>query len=558
MRKNKETWWKEAVVYQIYPRSFMDSNGDGIGDLQGIIHRLDYLADLGVDVIWLSPIYDSPNDDNGYDIRDYQRIMKEFGTMDDFDMLLEQAHQKGLKIMMDLVVNHTSDEHEWFVKSRQNTDNPYRDYYIWREGKKSGLEPNNWESCFSGSAWQYDETREMFYLHLFSKKQPDLNWENSRVRHAVYDMMRWWCDKGIDGFRMDVINMISKDEEFPDGKNVNGLFGDFSPYVMNGPKVHEFLREMHDEVLSHYDLMTVGETPNVTTEEAKKYAGEETNELNMIFQFEHVEFGGEIGKWTDKKIPLVELKRIMSKWQTELEGHAWNSLYWNNHDQPRAVSRFGDDRPQYREISAKMLATCLHFMKGTPYIYQGEELGMTNYPFSQIDQFKDIESINAYKEIVGNQRLEHDQMMSCLRFKSRDNARTPMQWSNNKQGGFTTGKPWLPLNPNKDEVNAEVEVNNPNSVYHYYKKIIQLRKKHSIIVYGDYELLEERHEQLFVYRRCLENEHLLVLCNFSDEVIKYKMPMQLEQYDVIITNNQRKVLESEMELQPYEAFVIKY
>jgi oligo-1,6-glucosidase len=558
MRKNKETWWKEAVVYQIYPRSFMDSNGDGIGDLQGIIHRLDYLADLGVDVIWLSPIYDSPNDDNGYDIRDYQRIMKEFGTMDDFDMLLEQAHQKGLKIMMDLVVNHTSDEHEWFVKSRQNTDNPYRDYYIWREGKKSGLEPNNWESCFSGSAWQYDETREMFYLHLFSKKQPDLNWENSRVRHAVYDMMRWWCDKGIDGFRMDVINMISKDEELPDGKNVNGLFGDFSPYVMNGPKVHEFLREMHDEVLSHYDLMTVGETPNVTTEEAKKYAGEETNELNMIFQFEHVEFGGEIGKWTDKKIPLVELKRIMSKWQTELEGHAWNSLYWNNHDQPRAVSRFGDDRPQYREISAKMLATCLHFMKGTPYIYQGEELGMTNYPFSQIDQFKDIESINAYKEIVGNQRLEHDQMMSCLRFKSRDNARTPMQWSNNKQGGFTTGKPWLPVNPNKDEVNAEVEVNNPNSVYHYYKKIIQLRKKHSIIVYGDYELLEERHEQLFVYRRCLENEHLLVLCNFSDEVIKYKMPMQLEQYDVIITNNQRKVLESEMELQPYEAFVIKY
>lgn len=558
MRKNKETWWKEAVVYQIYPRSFMDSNGDGIGDLQGIIHRLDYLADLGVDVIWLSPIYDSPNDDNGYDIRDYQRIMKEFGTMDDFDMLLEQAHQKGLKIMMDLVVNHTSDEHEWFVKSRQNTDNSYRDYYIWREGKKSGLEPNNWESCFSGSAWQYDETREMFYLHLFSKKQPDLNWENSRVRHAVYDMMRWWCDKGIDGFRMDVINMISKDEELPDGKNINGLFGDFSPYVMNGPKVHEFLREMHDEVLCHYDLMTVGETPNVTTEEAKKYSGEETNELNMIFQFEHVEFGGEIGKWTDKKIPLVELKRIMSKWQTELEGHAWNSLYWNNHDQPRAVSRFGDDRPQYREISAKMLATCLHFMKGTPYIYQGEELGMTNYPFSQIDQFKDIESINAYKEIVGNQRLEHDQMMSCLRFKSRDNARTPMQWSNNKQGGFTTGKPWLPVNPNKDEVNAEVEVNNPNSVYHYYKKIIQLRKKYSIIVYGDYELLEERHEQLFVYRRCLENEHLLVLCNFSDEVIKYKMPMQLEQYDVIITNNQRKVLESEMELQPYEAFVIKY
>lgn len=557
MKNINRAWWKEAVVYQIYPRSFMDSDGDGIGDLQGIIHRLDYLCDLGVDVLWLSPVYDSPNADNGYDIRDYKKIMQEFGTMDDFDMLLEKAHQKGLKIMMDLVVNHTSDEHAWFTQSRESRENIYREYYIWRQGQPSGLEPNNWGSCFSGSAWQYDEKTEMFYLHLFSKKQPDLNWENAQLRQSIYEMMRWWCEKGVDGFRMDVINMISKDTEFPDGETKQGLFGDFSPYAINGPRVHEYLQEMHENVLAHYDIMTVGETPNVTVEEAKKYAGETAKELNMIFQFEHVEYGGEIGKWTDKKIALPKLKQILSKWQVALENQAWNSLYWNNHDQPRAVSRFGDDRPQFRAVSAKMLATCLHFMKGTPYIYQGEEIGMTNYPFSRIDQFEDIESINAYKEIVGNGLLEHDQMMAYLRFKSRDNARTPMQWDGSKYGGFSTKKPWLPVNPNKDTVNVDIESNNQDSVYHYYKKILKLRKCHDIIVYGTYILLEEMHEQLYVYKRQWEDEELLVICNFSEENLEYALPKPFEKGEILLANYNRTQLEQTLKLDSFEAMVIK-
>ncbi len=557
MKNINRAWWKEAVVYQIYPRSFMDSDGDGIGDLQGIIHRLDYLCDLGVDVLWLSPVYDSPNADNGYDIRDYKKIMQEFGTMDDFDMLLEKAHQKGLKIMMDLVVNHTSDEHAWFTQSRESRENMYREYYIWRQGQPSGLEPNNWGSCFSGSAWQYDEKTEMFYLHLFSKKQPDLNWENAQLRQSIYEMMRWWCEKGVDGFRMDVINMISKDTEFPDGETKQGLFGDFSPHAINGPRVHEYLQEMHENVLAHYDIMTVGETPNVTVEEAKKYAGETTKELNMIFQFEHVEYGGEIGKWTDKKIALPKLKQILSKWQVALENQAWNSLYWNNHDQPRAVSRFGDDRPQFRAVSAKMLATCLHFMKGTPYIYQGEEIGMTNYPFSRIDQFEDIESINAYKEIVGNGLLEHDQMMAYLRFKSRDNARTPMQWDGSKYGGFSTKKPWLPVNPNKDTVNVDIESNNQDSVYHYYKKILKLRKRHDIIVYGTYILLEEMHEQLYVYKRQWEDEELLVICNFSEENLEYALPKPFEKGEILLTNYNRTQLEQTLKLDSFESMVIK-
>ena len=393
----KKTWWKESVIYQIYPRSFMDSNGDGIGDLKGITSKLDYLKELGIDVIWLSPVYQSPNDDNGYDISDYQAIMEEFGTMEDFDEMLSQAHERGIKIVMDLVVNHTSDEHRWFVESRKAEDTPYRDYYIWREGKEGNQPPNNWGSCFGGSAWKYDEERQMYFLHLFSPKQPDLNWDNPTVRQEVFDMMTWWCEKGIDGFRMDVISMISKTKDMPDGE-VHGLYGDFGPYCVHGPHVHDYLKEMNEKVLSRYDIMTVGETSGVTVEEAKKYAGEDSHELNMVFQFEHVDGHGKYGKWTDEKMPLPELKRIMSRWQTELYGKAWNSLFWDNHDQPRVVSRFGNDSPQYRERSAKMLATCLHMMQGTPYIYQGEELGMTNYPFASMDEFRDIESINAYTE----------------------------------------------------------------------------------------------------------------------------------------------------------------
>ncbi len=518
-----KTWWKEAVIYQIYPRSFMDSNGDGIGDLKGITSRLDYLKYLGIDVIWLSPVYQSPNDDNGYDISDYQAIMEEFGSMEDFDEMLAEAHKRGIRIVMDLVVNHTSDEHKWFMESRKSEDNAYRDYYIWREGKDAQTPPNNWGSCFSGSAWQYDEETSMYYLHLFSKKQPDLNWDNPQVRKEVFDMMTWWCDKGIDGFRMDVISMISKTEEMPDGA-MRGPYGDFSPYCIHGPNVHKYLQEMNEKVLSKYDIMTVGETAGVTVEHAKQYAGENTHELNMVFQFEHVEGEGKYGKWGTEKTPLPKLKKILSRWQTELYGAAWNSLYWDNHDQPRAVSRFGDDRPEYRDLSAKMLATCLHMMQGTPYIYQGEELGMTNYPFQNPSDFRDIESINAYKEWCAEGSVSHEDFWPCIIARSRDNARTPVQWDDSAQAGFTTGTPWIAVNPNYKEINAKAETADTASVFHYYKKLITLRKENPVIVYGKYELLLPDSEELFVYTRTLENEKLLVVCNFSDKETAFTMP----------------------------------
>lgn len=545
------TWWKEAVIYQIYPRSFMDSNGDGIGDLQGIISRLDYLKYLGIDVIWLSPVYKSPNDDNGYDISDYQDIMDEFGTMKDFDELLAAAHARGIKIVMDLVVNHTSDEHKWFMESRKSKENAYRDYYIWREGKDAQTPPNNWGSCFGGSAWQYDETTDMYYLHLFSKKQPDLNWDNPNVRKEVFDMMTWWCDKGIDGFRMDVISMISKTKEMPDGKD-----GDFGPYCIHGPNVHKYLQEMNEKVLSKYDIMTVGETSGVTTELAQQYAGEDAHELNMVFQFEHVEGDGKYGKWTDEKIPLVTLKRTLSRWQTELYGKAWNSLFWDNHDQPRAVSRFGDDRPMYREVSAKMLATCLHMLQGTPYIYQGEELGMTNYPFQSPDDFRDIESINAYREWCSEGKLSHEVFWPCIIFKSRDNARTPVQWDDSPQAGFTAGTPWIAVNPNYTTINAKAETADFNSVFHYYKKLIALRKENPIMVYGKYEALMEDNEQLFVCTRTMDNEKLLVVCSFCDHETKFTIPAEFVGTSCLISNIENVYDKAEMTLRPYEAFVL--
>ncbi len=549
------TWWKEAVVYQIYPRSFMDSNGDGVGDLQGIISRLDYLKYLGIDVIWLSPVYRSPNDDNGYDISDYQDIMEEFGTMEDFDALLSAAHERGLKIVMDLVVNHTSDEHKWFVESRKSADNEYRDYYIWRKGRDAQTPPNNWGSCFGGSAWQYEEATDMYYLHLFSKKQPDLNWDNPRVRREVFDMMTWWCDKGIDGFRMDVISMISKTKELPDGE-VNGLYGDFSPYCVHGPNVHKYLQEMNEKVLSRYDIMTVGETAGVTTKQAKQYAGEHAGELNMVFQFEHVESDGKYGKWTDEKMPLTALKKILSRWQTELYGQAWNSLFWDNHDQPRAVSRFGDDRPAFREASAKMLATCLHMMQGTPYIYQGEELGMTNYPFQSPDDFRDIESINAYQEWCVDGPLSHEVFWPCILFKSRDNARTPMQWDDSAQAGFTAGTPWIAVNPNYKEINARAETADPGSVFHYYRKLIALRKQNPVMVYGKYEAMMEDSEELFVYTRTLEREKLLVVCSFCDHETAFTIPDTFQGASCLISNMERTYAGGEITLKPYEAFVL--
>lgn len=547
----KRTWWKEAVIYQIYPRSFMDSNGDGIGDLQGIISRLDYLKYLGIDVIWLSPVYKSPNDDNGYDISDYQDIMDEFGTMEDFDELLAAAHARGIKIVMDLVVNHTSDEHQWFVESQKSKDNAYRDYYIWREGKDAQTPPNNWGSCFGGSAWQYDEKTGMYYLHLFSKKQPDLNWDNPKVRGEVFDMMTWWCDKGIDGFRMDVISMISKTKEMPDGKN-----GDFGPYCIHGPNVHHYLREMNEKVLSKYDIMTVGETAGVTTTLAQQYAGEDAHELDMVFQFEHVDGDGKYGKWTDEKIPLVTLKKTLSRWQTELYGKAWNSLFWDNHDQPRAVSRFGDDRPMYREVSAKMLATCLHMLQGTPYIYQGEELGMTNYPFQRPSDFRDIESVNAYREWCSEGRLSHEVFWPCITFKSRDNARTPVQWDDSPHAGFTTGTPWIAVNPNYTEINAKAETANPDSVFHYYKKLIALRKAYPVVVYGKYEMMMEDSEELYVYTRAFEKESLLVVCSFCDHDTNFTLPAEFAGASCLICNVENEYGNPKMTLKPYEAFVL--
>ncbi len=511
----KRAWWKEAVIYQVYPRSFMDANGDGIGDLAGIESRLPYLAELGVDVIWLSPIYASPNDDNGYDISDYRAIMKEFGTMEDFDSLLAAAHHFGIKIVMDLVVNHTSDEHKWFIESRKSKESPYRDYYIWRPGK-DGKAPNNWESCFSGSAWQYDEGTGEYYLHLFSKKQPDLNWENPKVRDEVFDLMKFWCDKGIDGFRMDVISMISKDQHFPDGPLKADGYGDFFPYCVNGPRVHEFLQEMNRRVLSHYDLLTVGEAAGVTIDEAKKYARSDGKELGMVFQFEHVGAGADngkgsiIGKWTTGKPQMPKVRAILNKWQTELEGCAWNSLYLDNHDQPRCVSMFGNDSPAWRVRSAKMLATCLHMQKGTPYIYQGEELGMTNTHFSSLEDCRDVEEINAWHEYVDEQhRVSPETMLACFDNVARDNARTPMQWDAGENAGFTHGTPWIPVNPNYREINAAEEIHDPNSVFSYYKKLIALRHQYDIIVYGRFIPLLEDDQAVYAYARRLGKQELI-------------------------------------------------
>ena len=553
----EKKWWKESVVYQIYPRSFKDSNGDGIGDINGITEKLDYLKELGIDVIWLSPVYQSPNDDNGYDISDYQAIMEEFGTMEDFDRMLAEAHKRGIRIVMDLVVNHTSDEHAWFVESKKSRENPYRDYYIWREGK-DGKEPNNWGSVFNGSAWVYDETTDMYYLHLFSKKQPDLNWDNPKVREEVFSMMNWWCEKGIDGFRMDVISMISKVEGLPDGKVQGGLYGDASPYVQNGPHVHEYLQEMNKEVLSKYDLLTVGECAGVTIEEAKKYASNKGTELGMVFQFEHMDLDqGEFSKWGDKKVKLTALKENLTKWQNELEGKAWNSLFWCNHDQPRVVSRFGNDSKEYREVSAKMLATCLHLMQGTPYVYQGEELGMTNVPFASVDEFKDIESINAYHEYVESGLISKEDMMRYLCYKSRDNARTPMQWNNQEHAGFTTGTPWIKVNPNYVEINAEEEVKRADSVFSYYKKLIALRHQEEVIVYGHYELLLPESEELYVYTRELNEEKLLVICNFTDKEVSYAVPDEFVGKEILISNYEEQEIKQELSLKPYEAIVIR-
>lgn len=552
MTEEKKAWWKEAVIYQIYPRSFADSNGDGIGDLNGITAHLDYLETLGIDVIWLSPVYKSPNDDNGYDISDYRDIMDDFGTMEDFDRLLAEAHRHHIRIVMDLVVNHTSDEHAWFIESRSSRENPHRDYYIWKE-PKDGKEPNNWGAWFGGSAWELDEHTGMYYLHCFSRKQPDLNWENPKVRDEVFDMMNWWCEKGIDGFRMDVISMISKDPSFPDGPVEDGLYGSLAPYVCNGPHVHEYLQEMNRRVLSHYDLLTVGEAAGVTIEEAQKYANNDGTELGMVFQFEHVELvKGPIGKWSDQKPKLRDFRRVMNKWQYELEGKAWNSLFLDNHDQPRVVSRFANDSEQYRVVSAKMIATCLHMLKGTPYVYQGEELGMTNAYFDRLEDYRDIESINAFHQYVDSGLVTAEDMMRYLKEISRDNARTPMQWDDSRNAGFTTGTPWINVNPNYPKINAQAAVADPDSVFHYYQELIRLRHTLPVIVYGKFEGLLEDSETIYAYRRLLDGQVLTVACNFTDQEQACDLCEDPAARELISNYKTHKT----GTLQPYEARVI--
>ena len=554
----EKRWWKESVVYQIYPRSFCDSNGDGIGDLNGITGKLDYLKELGVDVIWLSPVYKSPNDDNGYDISDYQAIMDEFGTMEDFDRMLATAHEKGIKIMMDLVVNHTSDEHKWFIESRKSTDNPYRDYYIWRPAKEDGSLPNNWGSCFSGPAWEYDKTTDMYFLHLFSKKQPDLNWDNPVVRQEVFDMMNWWLKKGVDGFRMDVISLISKEPGLPDKEpGING-YATFNVSA-NGPHVHEYLQEMRQKALNNADTITVGECSGVTLEEAKKYARSDEKELNMVFQFEHMDVDSDekAGKWTTRKMDLRDLKKILTRWQKGLQDIAWNSLYWENHDQPRSVSRFGNDSDEYREISAKMLATCIHMMQGTPYVYQGEELGMTNCPFNTLDNFRDLESINAFHELTEQGKMTEEDMMAAIGYKGRDNARTPMQWDDSAYAGFSTANPWIMVNPNYTKINAKDQVNREDSVFKYYQKLIKLRHESELIVYGTYDLILDDDKDIYAYIRTLGDEKLIVYCNFSENTREVELPEEFTNGKVLISNYSDAKANQKIALRPYEAIVIQ-
>jgi len=540
----EKKWWHSSVVYQIYPRSFQDSNGDGVGDIQGIIRRLNYLADLGIDAIWLSPVYQSPNDDNGYDISDYQAISPEFGTMDDMDELIQKANEFGIRIVMDLVVNHTSDEHSWFIESRKNKDNDYRDYYIWRDGQPNDMLPNELTSIFSGSAWELDKQTNQYYLHLYSKKQPDLNWENPKVRNEIWQMMNFWLDKGIGGFRMDVIDLIGK---IPD-ELITG----------NGPMLHTYLQEMHQKTFGKLDVLTVGETWGVTTEDAKLYSAPDRNELSMVFQFEHIGLDEQPGKpkWDTRPLDFIKLKQVFTKWQLALDGDGWNSLFWNNHDIPRIVSSWGNDSPQYRVVSAKMFATFLHFLKGTPYIYQGEEIGLTNTPISSIEEVNDIESINMYNERL-QQGYDKEEIIRAINKKGRDNARRPIPWDESLNGGFSTETPWLALNPNYQDLNVKKDQQDEESIFRYYKKLIRLRKEHELIVWGDYKELLPNDPQLFVYERSYQGETWLMIINFYEKSTMYKDDDRKVE-TIVISNyidSSKKI--DKLELRPFESIVYK-
>lgn len=559
-------WWKRAVIYQVYPRSFADSNGDGVGDLVGIVQHLDYIQELGVDAIWLSPIYTSPADDNGYDISDYQAIDPAFGTLDDFDVLVAEVHGRGMKLVMDLVVNHTSDEHPWFVESASSTSNPKRDWYWWRPpraghaGGEPGAEPTNWESFFSGSTWQFDPASGEYYLHLFSRKQPDLNWENPEVRSAVYSMMNWWLDRGVDGFRMDVINLISKDPGLPDGAVVPGAeLGDGFPHYSYGPRIHEFLREMHASVFEgrQGEFVTVGEMPGVTVEQARYFTDPARGELDMVFQFEHVGLDhGAGGKFDPRPLDLRELKNSLGRWQDGLADTGWNSLYWNNHDQPRAVSRFGNDGRYWSE-SARAIAAVLHLQRGTPYIFQGEELGMTNVPFSDISEIRDIESLRYFAEATGSRGASAESVLPGIRRSGRDNARTPMQWTADAHGGFTTGIPWIAAHPNHDRINAASQVGAADSIYEFYRELIRLRHEHPVIVSGDFQMLAVDHPTLFAYTRSFGGDSMLVVANFAEIALDLRGELDLGAWsraDLLLANY--PAAEHSAPLRPWEVRVL--
>ncbi|MFJ5656345.1 alpha-glucosidase [Streptomyces microflavus] len=549
-------WWKSAVVYQVYPRSFADANDDGVGDLEGLTGRLDHIAELGVDVLWLSPVYPSPQDDNGYDISDYQDVDPVFGDLAAFDRLLAAVHERGMKLVMDLVVNHTSDEHPWFQESR-DPDSPKRDWYWWRPPRDGGA-PNNWGSFFSGSAWAHDTTTDAYYLHLFSPKQPDLNWENPDLRQAVYAMMRWWLERGVDGFRMDVINLISKNPELPDGvRHGDGPYGDGSPHYICGPRIHDYLQELHREVIARYPgrLLTVGEMPGVTVEQARLFTDPRRAELDMVFQFEHVGLDHGHGKFDPRPLRLTDLKASLGRWQTGLADVGWNSLYWNNHDQPRVVSRFGDDGPRHRIRSATMLATVLHLHRGTPYIYQGEELGMANAPLRAIEDFRDIESLNHYaQELRAGTRPED--ILPGLRAMGRDNARTPMQWDASPQAGFTTGTPWLSVNPDHTEVNATAARADPDSVYHHYRRLIELRHNEPAVVHGDFTMLLPDDERIYAFTRRHGSTELLAVGNFTGETVTVDMPDGWEGAELVLGNGpSASAAPGRLVLAPWEARV---
>lgn len=553
----KKLWWKEAVAYQIYPRSFMDSNGDGIGDIKGIISKLDYLKELGIDVIWVCPMYQSPNDDNGYDISNYQEIMAEFGTMADFDLLLEETHRRGMKLILDLVINHSSDEHPWFIESRSSKDNPKRDWYIWRDGK-DGNEPNNWESIFGGSAWEYDEKTHQYFMHIFSRKQPDLNWENEKVRKALYKMINWWLDKGIDGFRVDAISHIKKEAGLQDMPNPKGLdYVSCFEKMMNVEGIHPFLQELKEETFAKYDIMTVGEANGVTVDDAEdleQWVGEKQGKFNMVFQFEHLNLWDAEKK---KVLDIVELKDVLSRWQKGLEGKGWNALFIENHDKARVVSTWGNDKEYWRE-SATAFGTMYFLMQGTPFIYQGQEIGMTNVQFNSIDDYDDVSAKNMYhlKRAAG---IPHQEIMEIIWATGRDNSRTPMQWSSEENAGFTSGVPWLKLNPNYKEINVRVQQNDASSILNFYKKMIQLKKSNEAFTYGTYDLLLKDDPQIFAYTRTLESEKVLVIANLSDQSAELKLEQNvtLQHNQLLLHNYEVQMHEplKKVSLKPYETRV---